>query len=68
MNSTALKEQVRQIVLELHQCGFHPTEKRVNSLLHNPPMASFVVFDKVLREIKEELDLPTDDLFIQAFC
>ena len=59
MNSTALKEQVRQIVLELHQCGLHPAKERVNSLLHNPPMGSFVAFDKVLMEIEEELDLAT---------
>lgn len=55
----ALKEQVRQIVLELHQSGLHPSKERVIPLLHNPPMACFVTLNELLREIKEELNLPT---------
>jgi hypothetical protein len=55
----ALKEQVRQIVLELHQRGLHPTKERVIPLLHNPPKACFVTLNDVLREIREELNLPT---------
>ncbi len=55
----ALKEQVRQIVIELHQSGLHPTRERVIPLLHNPPMACFVTLQEVLREIREELNLPT---------
>jgi hypothetical protein len=54
-----LKEQVRQIVLELHQRGFHPTKECVIPLLHNPPMASFVTLNEILREIREELNLST---------
>jgi hypothetical protein len=55
----ALKEQVRQIVLELHQRGLHPSKERVIPLLHNPPKACFVTLNDVLREIREELNLPT---------
>lgn len=55
----ALKEEVRQIVLELHQCGLHPTKERVNSLLHNPPTVCFIALNEILRQIKEELNLPT---------
>jgi hypothetical protein len=55
----ALKEQVFQIVLELHQSGLHPTRERVILLLHNPPMASFVTLNEILREIREELNLTT---------
>ena len=54
-----LKEQVRQIVLELHQSGLHPTKERVIPLLHNPPMTCFVALNEILRELKEELNLPT---------
>jgi len=54
-----LEEQVRQIVLELNQRGLHPTRERVILLLHNPPMTSFVALTEVLREIREELNLPT---------
>jgi hypothetical protein len=55
----ALKEQVRQIALELQQRGLHPTRERVIPQLHNPPVTSFVTLNNVLREIREELNLPT---------
>jgi hypothetical protein len=55
----ALKEQIRQIVLELHQRGFHPAKERVLTLLHNPPKACFVTLNEMLREIREDLNLPT---------
>jgi AraC-like DNA-binding protein len=55
----ALKEQVHQIVLELHQRGLHPTRERVILLLRDPPMTSFVTLNEILREIREELNLPT---------
>ncbi len=55
----ALKERVRQIVVELHQSGHRPIKERVSPLLHNPPMTHCVTLHEVLREIKEELNLPT---------
>jgi hypothetical protein len=55
----ALKEQVRQIVIELHQSGFHPTKERVVPLLQDPPLACYVTLNGVLREVREELNIPT---------
>jgi hypothetical protein len=56
----ALEEQVRQIVLELLQRGHHTTkEERVIPLLHNPPKVCFVTLNRILREIREELNLST---------
>lgn len=55
----ALKEQVRQIMLELHRYGLHPTKERVNSRLHNPLMIGFHTFNELFRQVKEELNLPS---------
>ena len=55
----ALKEQVRQIVLELHQHGLHPSKERIIPLLHNPPNSCFVTLNEILKEIRKELNLPT---------
>jgi hypothetical protein len=54
-----LEEQVRQIVLELLQRGLHTTKERIIPLLHNPPKICFVTLNRILREIREELNLPT---------
>jgi TniQ len=55
----ALEEQVRQIALELYRRGLHPTKERVIPLLHNPQKTCFVTLNRILREIREELNLPT---------
>src|SRR5262249_36107403 len=55
--SQLYKEEVRQIVIELHGAGVYPTHKKVLVLLKNPPFKSFTLFNSTLREIREELGL-----------